>query len=269
MNRGAYQKLIALVTVGAVMLFYTPSILTAEESGNGALKGTVFSADGTTPLPDAVITIKNIANETSYTSGKTDDTGKFEIQNMVKGIYVMGVKTSEGEFNASNLVGVRSGKTENVTLALETFDAKTQEASREMLQDQRRDGESLIGKVESYDPETGIAMVYIMKGYLQKDDRIHNLYPPQETSETDFYQKVDVLQFEGQAVERAFAGQTVAIKMKETVVPGDLVYVSCKQGILPLFLSPLGIAAILAGSGIIYGFVDPLDDPPTVTGFKK
>jgi hypothetical protein len=269
MNRGAYQKIISIVTVGAVLLFYTPSLLTAAENSNSSLKGAVFSADGTTPLTGAVITIKNVADESIHTSGQTDESGQFEIKNLTKGIYLMGVKTTEGEFNASNLIGVRSGKTENVTLSLETFDAKTQEAAQERIEDQRKDGESLVGKVESYNSETGIAMVYIMKGYLQKDDRIHNLYPEEKTSDTDFYQKIDVLQFEGQPVDRVFAGQTVAIKMKEAVVAGDLVYVTCKQGIIPLFLSPLGIAAVIAGSGIIYGFVDPLDDPPTVTGFKK
>ncbi|MFO7865787.1 MAG: carboxypeptidase-like regulatory domain-containing protein [Candidatus Aminicenantes bacterium] len=269
MNKTVCQKLISLIIIGAVMLFYTPVVRAAEDGTRAGLKGTVFAADGTTPLTGAVITVKNVAAEDIRTSGKTDEKGSFEITNLNKGIYVMGVTSAEGEFNASNLIGIRAGKTEKVTLAVENYDARTQEAARERLEDQRREGESLVGEVESYNPATQTAMVYLFKGFLQKDDRIHVLYPEEGVSETDFYQKTGPIQFEGREIERAFAGQTVAIKMEENVVSGDLVYVSCKQGIIPLFLSPLGIAAVLAGSGIIYGIVDPLDDPSTVTGFKK
>jgi hypothetical protein len=110
-----------------------------------------------------------------------------------------------------------------------------------------------------------MADVYILKGYLEVNQKIHT-----KGEVTNFYQEVKGLNKEGAPSKRIFAGDTATIKMKEKARPGDLVYLVCKRGILPLFLAPLGIATIIGGSAALISENNPDDDHPApVSAFKK
>jgi hypothetical protein len=232
-----------------VLLICSPCFLRSVETAKGNLIGFIYDKDGTTPLQDAVVKIKNISSGAVYESNKSDELGIFKIQGLESGMYICGVTTPNGDFNADNLFGVKihEKETAKMSIALTPYDNKeTAGSMAEVYKEQEISGESLIGKINEYNPSTEMANVYIIKGSLSVQDRIHA-----KGAKTDFYQNVSVLKREGAPVKRLFAGQTAALKLKKEAENGDLVYLVCKRGILPLFLAPLGVASIVAGSAAI------------------
>lgn len=261
MKRGATTKIIAVSVIFSFLLFSSPYLLTAK-SNMGNLLGFVFDEDGSTPLNGAVVTVLNVSTGLTYKSDETSSVGSFSIADLEKGIYIMGVTTDQGDFNANSMVGIHENKTSKVSISLAKYDETMSQAAQDVLEDQKREGEALVGKVESYNAETKIADVYILKGYLSVDDRIHVL-GPKDISETDFRQNLKAIVLDGKKVKKVFSGQTIQIELKKLAVEGDLVYLVCKGG-FPIFLLPLGAAVIFGGTALITGG----DDEPT-SKFKK
>ncbi len=261
MLRSANKKVVSIGLVLSFFLFTSPYILTAKSGNKGNLIGFVFAEDGTTPLESAVVTILNVSDGNRYASSKTDGNGVFKLENLEKGIYILGVSTEEGDFNSNNLVGIEEARTGKVSIYLSKYDAETQIAAKQIVDDQRRKGESLIGRIESYNGSDGMAAVYIIKGFLQQNDRIHVL-GVKDVSDTDFYQNSRVMNFENKSIKRAFAGQTIFLSLTKPARQGDLVYLVCK-GPLPIFLIPLGLAAIVGGVVVTGGGEEELSQ------FKK
>ena len=121
-----------------------------------------------------------------------------------------------------------------------------------------------------YDGNTHIAKVEIINEVLQKGDRIHNL-GPEGISETDFYQKAKILTLNGSTVEKAYKGQIVAVLMEGIVVPGDLVYLAKKKGILGFFTTTPGfafLAAATAGTAVAFTVANSGKTKLDVSPFK-
>jgi hypothetical protein len=273
MNRGAYIKFTSILLSLALVLLYMPSLAKAGDNESANLIGFVFSEDGTTPVQGAVITLRNVSTGETFKSTGTDNYGVFKVQELEKGLYVMGVSSEDGGYNAENLIGIRSGKTEKVSVTLKTFDQNGQEAAEEDYKNQNK-GEKLVGKVIDYEANTQIATVEIISAEdededieLRKDDEIHVLAPEEqeEESETDFYQNVEIMTLNDQPINKATKGQIVAIYMEEDAVPGDLVYLVKRKGIPPIFLIPVGLAAVVGGVTL----TQPDDTPDDVTKFRK
>jgi len=174
-----------------------------------------------------------------------------------KGVYIYGVKTAQGDFNSDGLIGViiRENETAKLSISLTQYEKRVASAIEELYKEQEIAGKSLVGTVINYDPDVRIAEVFIMKGLLRLDDRIQA-----QGENTDFYQDVNLFEFEGSSVENLFAGQTASLGVMNKVEIGDLIYTVAKSGILPLFTSPLGNASVIAGSSQIVGGVVLLDD---------
>lgn len=269
MNRGAYIKFTPILLSLALVLLYMPSLAKAGPNGSANLIGFVFSEDGTTPVQGAVVTLRNVATGKTFKSTGTDSYGVFKVQELEKGLYVMGVSSEDGGYNAENLIGIRSGKTEKVSVTLKTFDQNGQETAGQSYEKRNDEGERLVGRVIDYEPNTKIATVEIIEFEdedleLKKNERIHAL-GPEDVSETDFYQRVKVLTLNDQPINKATEGQIVAIYMEEDVVPGDLIYLVKRKGIPPIFLIPVGLAAVVGGVTL----TEPDDTPDDVTAFKK
>ena len=265
MNRGANIRCIAVLLCFSLMLLYFPNIAKTEEQKTGKLIGSVFAEDGTTPIKGAVVTLRNVSTGEMYKSSVTDDHGVFNVEEMQKGLYAMGVSSANGDYNAEELVGVRSGKMGKLSVTLKTFDAQSQQAAENPNKEKNNKGEVLVGKVISYEPNTKLATVEIInEGELRKDDEVHAL-GPEDVSETDFYQTVNVLTLNDKPIKKAKEGQIVVIWMDEDVVEGDLIYLVKRKGIPPIFLIPIG-AALVVGT-VTFG--DPDDDPDDVTSIKK
>jgi len=268
MTRGAIKKYTSIVLCLSLVILYMPSLAKAGGQESGNLIGFVFSEDGTTPVKGAVVTLRNVSTGETFESTSTDDHGVFKVRELEKGLYVMGVSAERGGYNADNLIGIRSGKTEKVSVTLKTFD-QAQSTAGQSYEKKNDQGEKLIGRVIDYEPNTQIATVEILnfedeERELKKNDRIHAL-GPEDDPETDFYQKVDVLTLNDQPINKAVEGQIVAIYLEEDVVPGDLIYLAKRRGIPPIFLIPVGLAAVVGGVTL----TEPDDEPDDVTAFKK
>lgn len=79
--------------------------------------------------------------------------------------------------------------------------------------------EEEVGVVVNYFSKIGVAAVEITSGELKLGDTVRF-----KGATTDFTQKVDSMQIEKKPVDKAAAGSTVGIKVKERVRPKDKVY---------------------------------------------
>lgn len=246
------------------LLLALPGWVNAEQ-GLGTVVGNIYAADGTTPMEGAVVKVKNVSTGSVYESEPTDRQGFFTIPKMDKGVYAFGISTPQGDFECESMVGIEPNKTSRISVSVSPYEENVASAIEEVYTSQNDDGEALVGRVVSYEPVTRIVEFYIFKGFLQSIDEIHVQGPS-----TDFRQNVLNMTMGDQLVERVYAGQTGYMEMEYDVVPGDLIYVVCEKGFAPFFLTPIGIAAIVAGTGaIIYGITQLVKDPEEVSTFRK
>ncbi len=236
----------------------------AQTAERGHLVGTIFSQDGKTPMVGAVVRLKNITSGAISAAEPTDIQGHFRLENLSKGIYQFGITTSQGDFNSNELIGILANETTRISMALNPYETGVQSAVQEVLRDQAVEGESRIGRVVRYNPSTKEAEVFIEKGVLQLDDRIRV-----KGIETSFFQDVDNLGAAGQAVKQLFAGQNGLLKVEKDADPGDGLYVVCEKGVPPFFLTPCGIASVIAGSGLILAGVVEVTEKTPISPFKK
>jgi len=80
-------------------------------------------------------------------------------------------------------------------------------------------GEEAIGKVMDYFAKIGVAGVQVTTGSLNVGDTIRI-----KGHTTDITQVVESIQLQHQTVQKADAGQTVGIKVRERVRKGDSVW---------------------------------------------
>ncbi len=237
--------------------------------GKGNLVGFIYYQDGVTPIVGAVVKVKDVSTDLVSESTNSDANGMFTIENLNTGVYSLGVITSQGDFNLEELIGIKAGETTKVSFSLAPFSteeaAAVQEIYRNVYQEQEIKGEVLVGRVLSYNPLNGTAEIFIIKGYIKLRDRIHV-----RGERSHFYQNIEDLVFGGQRVDKIFAGNNVTMTMRYLVEVGDLVYLVCKKGVVPFFLTPLGYITALAATGLItYGIVTITEEPcPECSVFK-
>lgn len=262
------------------ILFLCGINFAADKVGTGNLIGHVFDSDRTTPVSGAVVKAKNIKDGTIYTSSSTDSKGTFTIRGMREGIYVVGVVSSQGDFNTDNLIGIKKNQTAKIAFSLNPYEKEVSEAildvygeqvpsrvkAKRVNEDNVEVWEVRIGKVVNYIPRTGEAAVYIGIGLVQLGDEIRI-----KGYVTDFYQYVKRLSLDGQAVNRALAGHTPLIGVTRQVDIGDLVYLVCgKKGLGKYFRAPVGIASLIAGAGAIFwGAIVEVTEKEEESPFKK
>ncbi len=76
-----------------------------------------------------------------------------------------------------------------------------------------------VGEVFKYWSKIGVAGIKITSGFMQIGDTIQI-----QGATTNFEQKIDSMQIEKTPVNRAEKGQTIGVKVKDVVRPGDIVY---------------------------------------------
>jgi putative protease len=79
--------------------------------------------------------------------------------------------------------------------------------------------EEKIGEVVKYFAKPGVAAIELSVGSISIGDTIHI-----KGHTTDFEQQVHSMQIEHQDVQTAGPGQSIGIKVKERVRPGDMIY---------------------------------------------
>ena len=220
-----------------------PSSLASQTAGKGRLVGFVFGEDGSKPVVGAVVVARNVSTGVLVESSRTNDVGAFKVENLDAGIYSLGVSSALGSYNSQDLVGIKPDETAKISLALNTYDRDAVEAARAVAREEKQRGESRVGKVVSYAPASKEAQVVIERGLIQVGDRIRV-----RGGATDFSQDLKALRVGGTRAKMCLTGQQALFTVVRPCAVGDAVYVVCKRGVPPLFLAPLGLAAIVAGS---------------------
>ena len=77
-------------------------------------------------------------------------------------------------------------------------------------------GEEVVGKVTDYFAKIGVAGIQMTAGFLSVGETIRI-----KGHTTDVTQVVESIQIEHQAVQRAEAGKTIGIRVKDRVRKGD------------------------------------------------
>jgi len=246
----------------AFMLVISPS-LWGEGIGKGSVLGFVYKKEGTAPVKGAVVKLKNVTSGEVYESTPSDSRGNFLIEQMESGVYIYGVTSSEGDFNADGMIGVRIGEGEPARMSLALSRYQEEQESKAAAADNTSD-EYLVGEVVKYIPGTKMAHVRIIRGVLESGDRIHVL-----GDGTDFYQKTGSLNLNGSKVKRLFVNQVGLFKAKKEAKEGDLVYLAKESGLGAFLLSPCGIAALVASTAAIgYITYDQVTDGNPASPFK-
>ena len=267
MSRGAEKWL--RVFVWSMILSSLAAIssppLAAQAFERGNLIGQIFDRDGRTPVEGAVLRLRNISSGAVYEGPATSAQGRFRIDGLSKGIYTYGISTSLGDFNSNELIGILANETTRISISLNPYESSVQSAVQEILRDQTAnpEKESRIGYVVRYDPAGQRAEIFIERGLIQVRDQVRFGGPT-----TNFSQDVDVLVLGQDRVRRAEAGQNVWIGTAKPVEIGDIVYVACKKGVPPFFLTPCGIAWIIAGSGAILSEIIDFKEKECVSPYK-
>jgi hypothetical protein len=269
MNKGVRIRLtICVGLVFALFLFASPQFLAAQNNiAKGNVIGFIYAKDGTTPLPGAVVKFKSLTSGTVYESTTSDTFGIFKIQGVETGVYTYGVVTEAGDFNADNIVGIRIAENEiaKLSIALDPYDKDVAEAVSEIYKEQEKNGEALVGTIADFNPNTRLAQVQVVKGVLQVNDKIHA-----RGKSTNFYQEVDTLMVGTAKTRRVLKGQTGTLKLERNAQAGDLVYVVPAKKVFPIFLVPLGVAAVIGGNeAVTYGIMKIKDQQEPVSAKRN
>jgi hypothetical protein len=230
-------------SVFLLILGLTSSFGSPQESARGDLVGFIFGPDGSTPVAGAVVVVKNVSSGVVREATATDGLGTFKVSGLSVGLYALGVRSSQGNYNSQDFFGITAGKISKISVALNDFDAAAASGAARVIQEQREKGEAFVGKIVKYDPAAKEAQVMIEIGLIQADDRVHV-----KGQETDFYQDLRGLRAYGAKTKRVTSGYTAYFRASKPCQAGDFVYIVCKRGVPPFFLAPLGVAAIVAGA---------------------
>ncbi len=226
-----------------LILALASSVGSPQETPKGDLVGFIFGPDGSTPVPGAVVIVKNLTTGVVTEAAATDRLGVFRLTSLPAGLYAVGVRSSRGSYNSQDFFGVTAQQTARISIALNPYDATEAAGAAAVIREQRSKGEAYIGKIVKCDPEAKEAEVFVEIGLIQADDRIHV-----KGQTTDFYVDLRGLKAGGTKTKRVVSGSSAIFKTAKSCQAGDFVYIVCKRGVPPFFLAPLGIAAIVAGA---------------------
>jgi hypothetical protein len=145
-----------------------------------------------------------------------------------------------------------------LSISLSPYENEIRQSMQEIAREQSvKENEARIGRVVQYASASKDAMVFIEKGVLQVDDRIRV-----RGVQTNFYQDVTTMGLDGVKIKRALAGQNPWLRVVRDAQTGDGVYLVCKKGVPPFFLTPCGIATVVGGVGALVGIVTVTDKNP-------
>ncbi|MGD0783683.1 MAG: carboxypeptidase-like regulatory domain-containing protein, partial [Candidatus Aminicenantales bacterium] len=131
--------------VCAVGVFSAPP---DQAPARGNLIGYIYDKDGTTPVPSAVLKLRNISSGSIYEAPATDKAGFFKVENLAKGIYNFGISTAAGDFNSNELVGIIENETTKLSISLSPYENEIRQSMQEIAREQSvKENEARIGRV--------------------------------------------------------------------------------------------------------------------------
>jgi len=94
------------IIIVLILLAHNPGLFQESRQVQGELIGCIYESDGITPVKQATVQIKRLPKGEVFTSSLSDRDGMFRVRGIEKGVYLIGVKTSNGNFNGQNLLGI-------------------------------------------------------------------------------------------------------------------------------------------------------------------
>ena len=115
----------------SAVLMCLPCLSKGPNGGGADLAGYVLEEDGITPVMQATIQMKKLPDGKILTSSPSDRDGVFKIAGVGKGIYIFGVRTPQGNFNALEVLGilVHEDKYARMDIVLSSFPENDDSAS--------------------------------------------------------------------------------------------------------------------------------------------
>ena len=114
------RRILAVVLVGAFILLTLPirEFVSAAPKGNGSLVGHIFNEDMKTPVPNAIVKLRNVTTQKEYESEPTGPEGTYVIPAIEEGRYVMGVLGPSGSYNFHYSVMIKADAMAKLSLAM-------------------------------------------------------------------------------------------------------------------------------------------------------
>ncbi len=114
------KKILAVFLVAAFILLTVswPQAASAAPKGNGALAGHIYNEDMRTPVPNAVVKLRNLATQKEYESEPSDPDGTYVIPAVEEGRYVMGVLGPGGSYNFHYSIMIKADALAKLSLAM-------------------------------------------------------------------------------------------------------------------------------------------------------
>lgn len=113
------SKFIAVCALGAFMLLIFPVHEFAQVNvPGGSLIGFIYEKDMKTPVPSAIVKLKNIKDQKEFSSSPSDDNGMYRVTGLPEGRYILGVSSSKGEFNFTYFLTIKNNEVAKLSLAL-------------------------------------------------------------------------------------------------------------------------------------------------------
>ncbi len=114
------RKILAIVLAGTFILLTIPvrEFVSAAPKGNGSLVGHIFNEDMRTPVPNAIVKLRNVTTQKEYESEPTGPEGTYVIPAIEEGRYVMGVLGPGGSYNFHYSILIKADAMAKLSLAM-------------------------------------------------------------------------------------------------------------------------------------------------------
>jgi hypothetical protein len=107
---------VLLISALAALFLFQPWPVSAQQTGQ--LTGYLYADDLRTPVPGAILKLKNILDQTVYESAATGADGFYSIVGIKPGQYVLGVQFGADGYNCEYILYIKGGEAGQLSLAL-------------------------------------------------------------------------------------------------------------------------------------------------------
>jgi len=116
------SRLLVGGVLAAFALLVTPVAPFAQgkaPAAGGSLVGFIYAKDMKTPVPNAVVKLRNLAKAKDYESQPTDANGMYKISGIEEGRYILGVTAGKGDFNFDYALVLKGNELAKLSVALQ------------------------------------------------------------------------------------------------------------------------------------------------------
>ena len=116
------SKVLVFGVLAAFILMVTPAAGLAQAPAaapSASLVGFVYDKDMATPVPSAVVKLRNVGDQKEFTSPPADENGMYKITAVPEGRYILGVSSPQGDFNFDYIMHLKGGETAKLSIALQ------------------------------------------------------------------------------------------------------------------------------------------------------